>query len=55
MSGLAKKYITKLGCEKIFLQGHILSTAGDALIAGSVHVQSSLHSIAYGLFYSTYI
>jgi hypothetical protein len=30
--GLQKStYITKLGCEKIFLQGHILSTAGDAL------------------------
>jgi len=26
MGGVAKKYITKLGCEKIFSQGHILSS-----------------------------
>jgi hypothetical protein len=32
MSGVAREYITKLGCEKYFSQGHqILSTAGDAL------------------------
>jgi hypothetical protein len=31
MGGVAKEYITKLGCEKS--QGYILSTAGDALIA----------------------
>jgi hypothetical protein len=30
--GLQEKYITKLGCENIFLQAHILSTTGDALI-----------------------
>jgi hypothetical protein len=31
MGGVAKEYITKLGCEKYFSQRHILSTAGDAL------------------------
>jgi hypothetical protein len=31
MGGVAKEYITKLGCEKILSQGHILSTVGDAL------------------------
>jgi hypothetical protein len=31
MGGAAKEYITKLGCEKYFSQGHILSTDGDAL------------------------
>jgi hypothetical protein len=32
MGGVGKKkYITNLGCEKYFLQGHILSTAGAAL------------------------
>jgi hypothetical protein len=31
MGGVAKEYITELGCEKYFSQGHILSTAGDAL------------------------
>jgi hypothetical protein len=30
LGGVAKEYITKLGCE-IYSQGHILSTAGDAL------------------------
>jgi hypothetical protein len=29
--GVAKEYITKLGCEKYFHHGHMLSTAGDAL------------------------
>jgi len=31
MGGVAKEYITQLGSEIIFSQGHILSTAGDAL------------------------
>jgi hypothetical protein len=31
IGGVAKEYITKLGCEKIFAQGHILSTVRDAL------------------------
>jgi hypothetical protein len=31
MGGVAKEYITKLGCEKYFSEGHILSTTGDAL------------------------
>jgi hypothetical protein len=31
MGGVAKEYITKLGCEKYFPEGHILSTNGDAL------------------------
>jgi hypothetical protein len=31
IGGVAKEYITKLGCEKYFPKGHILSTAGDAL------------------------
>jgi hypothetical protein len=29
--GVGKKYITKLECEKYFLQGHILNTTGNAL------------------------
>jgi len=29
--GLPKKYTTKLGCEKYVVQGHVLSTSGDAL------------------------
>ncbi len=32
MGGVAKKEITKLGRENLFLLGHILSTVGDALI-----------------------
>jgi hypothetical protein len=31
MGGVAKEYITKLGCEKYFPEGHILNTTGDAL------------------------
>jgi hypothetical protein len=31
IGGIAKEYITKLGCESYFCGGHILSTAGDAL------------------------
>jgi hypothetical protein len=31
MGGVAKEYITELGCEKHFPEGHILSTNGDAL------------------------
>jgi hypothetical protein len=31
IGGIAKEYITKLGCEKYFLRDHILSTCGDAL------------------------
>ncbi len=31
MGGVAKEYVTQLGCENIFSQGHILSTPGDAL------------------------
>jgi hypothetical protein len=31
MGGVAKEYITKLGCEIFFRRGHILSTHGDAL------------------------
>jgi hypothetical protein len=31
MGGVAKDYITKLGCEKYFRRVYILSTAGDAL------------------------
>ncbi len=31
LGGVAKEYIPKLGCEKYFSQGHILSIGGDAL------------------------
>jgi hypothetical protein len=31
MGGVAKEYITKLGCEKYFRSHILLSTAGDAL------------------------
>jgi hypothetical protein len=31
IGGVAKEYITKLGCKKLFSQSHILSTTGDAL------------------------
>jgi hypothetical protein len=31
IGGVAKKKITKHGCEKYFCRGHILSTIGDAL------------------------
>jgi hypothetical protein len=31
MGGFAKEYITKLGCEKYFLQGRVRSTARDVL------------------------
>jgi hypothetical protein len=31
MSGIGKKKIAKLGCEKYFCKDHILSSAGDAL------------------------
>jgi hypothetical protein len=31
LDGVAKDYITKLGCEIYFSEGQILSTAGDAL------------------------
>jgi hypothetical protein len=31
MGRVGKKQITRLGCERYFLQVHILSTAGDAL------------------------
>jgi hypothetical protein len=31
MGEVAKKKIIKLGCEKYFLQGNILSSDGDAL------------------------
>jgi hypothetical protein len=31
MGGVAKEYITKLGCENTFSHNHILSTTGDAL------------------------
>jgi hypothetical protein len=30
MGGVEKNRITKLGCEKTFLQCNIVSTAGDA-------------------------
>jgi hypothetical protein len=32
MGGIAKEFITKLGCEKYFHKIHILSTSGDALL-----------------------
>jgi hypothetical protein len=35
MGGVGKEYITKLGCGKYSLRGHILSTAGDALRTSS--------------------
>jgi hypothetical protein len=45
--GVAKEYITRLVCENIFLQGHILSTAGDALTIENV---SSLYLIRRVIF-----
>jgi hypothetical protein len=33
---VAKEYITKLVCENVFSEGHILSTAGDALTIENV-------------------
>jgi hypothetical protein len=47
MGGVAKEYITKLVCENIFSQGHILSTAGDALTIENV---SSLYPIRRVIF-----
>jgi hypothetical protein len=47
MGGVAKEYITKLVCENVFLQGHILSTAGDALTIENV---SSLYPIRRVIF-----
>jgi hypothetical protein len=37
IGGIAKENITKLGCQKYFHRGHILSTAGDA--HGYIHVR----------------
>jgi hypothetical protein len=47
---LPKKYITKLGCEKYVVQGHILSTTTGDLLLEQLHQQqqqekSSLHNI----------
>jgi len=44
MGRVGKKQITRLGCEKYFLQVHILSTAGDALtlpccFVHTIHIQ----------------
>ncbi len=33
MGGVVKRQLTQLGCERYLLQGHILSTARDALVS----------------------
>jgi hypothetical protein len=42
MGGVAKEYISKLVCANVFSQGHIVSTAEDALTIENV---SSLYPI----------
>jgi hypothetical protein len=37
MGVVAKEYITKLGCEKIFSQGHILSTINENLFTKATY------------------
>jgi hypothetical protein len=37
MGGVAKEYITKLGCEKYFRRLTYLSTSGDALSQKGYH------------------
>jgi hypothetical protein len=63
MGGVAKEYITKLGCEKYFRRVTLPSTAGDALISVKRYLcyisfigpLKILQSVNYRLFEETII